>query len=312
MKLVSIRTQSNGRPTIGAVIDGDLVVDLHVASGGKLPNTMLSFLAAGDAAMEAARQILKSVAAKAKSSDFVHPLENVELLSPVPRPGKIIHTACNFVSHLEELTTWQAPEWQAHNWGSFHFDHPTGFLEAPSSVVGQDARVARPVFTRQLDYEVEMATVIGRTAHNVPVERALDYIAGFMVFNDLSARDIQAREHANKVILLGKSFDGSCPLGPWLTTRDEVPDPNNLAMKLLVNGQVRQDSSTSRMKYKPAELVSWWSHMTLEPGDIITSGSPPGVAAGMKEPAWLEPGDRVDAVVESLGTLTSHIVAPES
>jgi acylpyruvate hydrolase len=307
MKLITFRPPNAHAPTIGGLIDGDIAIDLPAVTEGALPENMLDFLAGGEDAMAVARRALDAAAGRTDGPG-TYPLDEIELLAPVPRPGKIIHTACNFVSHLEELTTWKAPEWQAHDWSTFHFDHPTGFLQAPSSVVGTGARVARPVFTQQLDFEVEMAIVIGRTAHNVDVEEALDYVAGYTVFNDLSARDIQAREHANKVILLGKSFDGSCPLGPWLTTRDEIADPTDLAMKLFVNGEMRQDSSTKHMKTKPAELVAWWSHITLEPGDVITSGSVPGVAAGMDEPKWLQPGDKVDAVVEPLGTLTTFIV----
>ncbi|RMF98773.1 MAG: fumarylacetoacetate hydrolase family protein, partial [Gammaproteobacteria bacterium] len=218
----------------------------------------------------------------------------------------------NFDAHLEELTTWKEPEWQSHNWGEFHFEHPTGFLEAPSSVVPSGARVAVPHFTRQLDYEIEIGIIIGKRAFRVPVDEAMDYVAGYTIFNDLSARDIQAREHSNKVILLGKSFDGSCPFGPHLVTVDQISDPHNLKMQLRVNGELRQDANTSQMHYKTAELVSWWSNTTLEPGDIITSGSPPGVAAGMAEPKWLKPGDRVDAEVAELGTLTTFIVGNET
>ena len=143
----------------------------------------------------------------------------------------------------------------------------------------------------------------------VPMETAEDQVFGLCLLNDWSARDIQAREHSNKVIMLGKSFDGSCPFGPHLVTPDELSDPHQLPMTLRVNGEVRQDASTADMHYKTAELVSWWSNTTLEPGDIITSGSPPGVAAGMAVPDWLEPGDQVDATVAELGTLTTHIVA---
>ena len=125
-----------------------------------------------------------------------------------------------------------------------------------------------------MDYEIEFAAVIGRVAKNVSPENALDYVAGYCVFNDISARDIQAREHANKVILLGKSFDTSCPLGPWLTTSDEIADPQALTMQLRLNGELRQNSNTRDMVFSMRDLVSWWSQITLEPGDVITSGSP--------------------------------------
>jgi 2-keto-4-pentenoate hydratase/2-oxohepta-3-ene-1,7-dioic acid hydratase in catechol pathway len=301
MKLASFLIKSTGEATIGAVLENGLL-DLHAASNGELPSNMIEFLEQGSGAMDRAREL---------SADWrgpVYSADDIELQAPVPRPGKIMHTSCNFSAHLEELTGWEEPEWQSHNWGEFHFEHPTGFLEAPSSVVGHGAGVQVPHFTRQLDYEIEIGVIIGKTAFRVSREEALDYVAGLTIFNDLSARDIQAREHSNMVILLGKSFDGSCPLGPHLVTLDEVGDVDDLAMVLTLNGEERQNSSTANMVYKIAEMVSWWSNTTLQPGDVLTSGSPPGVIAGMKDGAYLSPGDRIDATVEKLGTLTTFIV----
>jgi 2-keto-4-pentenoate hydratase/2-oxohepta-3-ene-1,7-dioic acid hydratase in catechol pathway len=301
MKLASFKPKSTGAATIGVVLD-DGVLDLHAASGGELPASMIAFLQLGANGMDRARELAKSGAGPLLGEDAI------ELQAPVPRPGKIMHTSCNFSAHLEELTTWQEPEWQSHNWAKFHFQHPTGFLEAPSSVVPHGARVSVPHFTQQLDYEIEVGVIIGRTAFRVPREKALDYVAGLTIFNDLSARDIQAREHSNQVILLGKSFNGSCPLGPYLVTMDQVGDPDDLKMVLKLNGEERQNSSTANMVYKIADMVAWWSNTTLEPGDVLTSGSPPGVIAGMKNPVYLKPGDRIDCTVEHLGTLTTYIV----
>ncbi len=303
MKLASFRIKKYGENTIGGLV-GDRLIDLVAASDGALPSRMIEFLEHGDEAMQSARRLLEGADG---SGAAAYALDEVELLAPVPRPGKIIHTSCNFGKHLEELSTWSAPEWKAHDWSTFHFEHPTGFLEAPSSVVASGAKVVRPEFTKQLDYEIEIAIIIGKTAHRVPVEESLDYVAGYTVFNDISARDIQAREHANKVILLGKSFDSSCPLGPYLVTTDEIPDPTVLDMTMRVNGETRQKARTGDMIYKPAELVAWWSNMTLEPGDVITSGSPPGVIAGMENPKWLDKGDIVEATIESIGTLRNEI-----
>ncbi len=312
-------TVSGAHRTIGAFVK-DCYVDLPALTGGHLPADMIEFLRLGDAGMQRARAALAEIDGRLqpgqpgrlkgpKGERCAFAPEEIVLCAPVPRPGKIIHTSCNFDAHLAELTTWQEPEWQSHNWKNFHFVHPTGFLEAPSSVVASGARVAIPHFTQQLDYEIEIAIIIGRTAFRVPKSEAMKYVAGYTIFNDLSARDIQAREHSNKVILLGKSFDGSCPFGPHLVTPDELGDAHDLDMKLRVNGKVRQDANTSQMHYKTAELVAWWSNTTLEPGDIITSGSPPGVAAGMASPEWLKAGDLVEATIEKLGTLTTHIVA---
>jgi len=308
MRLATFKIDGGAKRTIGAYVN-DLYVDLNGLTDGALPGDMIAFLELGEPGMARARAALQDLGDAGAGQPYVHAPGDIVLEAPVPRPGKIIHTACNFDAHLEELTGWDQPEWQSHNWGEFHFEHPTGFLEAPSSVVASGAKVAVPHFTRELDYEIEIGIIIGRRAFRVPVDEGMNYVAGYTIFNDLSARDIQSREHSNKVVMLGKSFDGSCPFGPHLVTPDELSDPHRLAMTLRVNDEVRQDNSTAGMHYKTAELVSWWSNTTLEPGDIITSGSPPGVAAGMPVPKWLQPGDRVDATVAELGTLTTHIVA---
>lgn len=305
MKLASYRIKSSGKSTIGVVLADGSYLDLNAASAGELPGSMLAFLGMGESAMARARALAGSTV---PGQSGVATADDVELQAPVPRPGKIMHTSCNFPAHLSELTTWQAPEWQSHNWGGFHFDHPTGFLEAPSSIVPSGASVAIPHFTKQLDYEIEIAVVIGRKAFRVSPQEALDYVAGLTIFNDLSARDIQAREHANNVILLGKSFDGSCPLGPYLVTLDEIGDVNDLDMHLTLNSEPRQVSNSGQLHFKIADMVSWWSNTTLEPGDVITSGSPPGVIAGSSNPVYLKGGDRIDCRVEKLGTLTTYIV----
>ncbi len=302
MKLASFILPGGDKRTIGVVLEKGLL-DLCAASDGALPDDMRSFLEMGEPAMEKARALADTPPAGAN----IHAAGDIELLAPVPRPGKILHTACNFGEHLSELTTWSAPEWQEHDWGTFHFEHPTGFLQAPSCIIGTGATVVRPAFTKQLDHEVELGIVIGKTAKRVSQDEALTYVAGYTVFNDVSARDIQAREHANKVILLGKSFDTSCPLGPYLVTTDEIPDPTILDMEMRVNGKVHQKAKTGDMIYKPDQLVAWWSNLTLEPGDLITSGSPPGVIAGMKNPVWLDEGDVMEAEIEGLGVLMNPI-----
>jgi acylpyruvate hydrolase len=281
---------------------------------------MIDLLEGGDAALASARVTVETVRDRlqrepveavrgADGARLVYRESEIELLAPVPRPGKILHTSCNFDRHLGEIiTSWRAPEWRQLNVETFHHDHPTGFLQAPSAVVGSGGKVIRPRFTRQLDYEIELAIIIGRRGRYIGQDAALDYVAGFAVFNDISARDIQSREHANRVILLGKCFDTSAPLGPYLVTKDELADPQNLGMELRVNGEVRQKANTAEMHYKIRDLVAWWSNITLEPGDVITSGSPAGVAAAMSPPKWLEPGDRIEATIEGLGTLVNEIV----
>jgi acylpyruvate hydrolase len=303
MKLVSFKIKDSGVQTIG-VFALEHYFDLVALSDGELPGDMNAFLDSGTGAMDKAQSLL----ADSNSDRFAYTEDQIQLLAPVPHAGKIMHTSCNFDAHLDELTNWQAPEWQDHGWGDFHFEHPTGFLEAPSSIVASGEGIKIPRFTEQLDFEIEVGIVIGKTAKCVSEQEALDHVAGLMIFNDISARDIQAREHANKVILLGKSFDGSCPFGPWLVTLDEIGNVDDLDMKLRLNGEVRQSSNTSKTHYKIRELVSWWSEMTLHPGDIITTGSPPGVISGMENPEWLKPGDLIEATVEKLGTLVTPII----
>jgi len=283
------------------------------------PTTMVEFLEGGAASMAQAAAVSEYLCKRAVAETpesitgrggerLVLRREEITLLAPVPRPGKILHTSVNFGSHLKDLTGWKAPEWKAHKWETFHYNHPTGFLQAPSAVVGTEANVIRPRFTQQLDYEIELAIIIGKRGRYISQDEAMDHVAGFCVFNDISARDIQGREHANKVILLGKSFDTSCPLGPYLVTKDELKDPQNLEIELKVNDEVRQKSNTSEMIYGIRDLVAWWSNITLEPGDVITSGSPAGVAAGMDVPKWLQPGDRIEATIQGLGTLANTVV----
>lgn len=301
MKLVTFKIKESGTQTIGVYTDAGTYVDIAAQSNGALPNEMNEFLSRGESAFAIAADVAAN-ATRAYSED------EVIQMAPVPNPGKIIHTSCNFDAHLKELSGWQAPEWQDHGWGDFHFEHPTGFLEASSCIVANGEGITIPRFTKQLDFEIEVGIVIGKKAKCVKVEDALDYVAGLTIFNDVSARDIQAREHANKVILMGKSFDGGCPFGPWLVTKDELGDMNNLKMELRLNGEVHQDSSTADTHYNIQELVSWWSEMTLWPGDIITTGSPPGVISGQENPEWLKPGDVVDCYVEKLGNLVTPII----
>jgi len=316
MRLATFKTKGARKPTVG-IFDGDCYIDLHTLSNRKLPRDMLDFLSVGKSAMDQAHSLASEVSGQSHTSPetmkvngkrYMFRPGEIRLGAPVPAPGKIIHTACNFDAHLDELTTWKDPEWESHNWKDFHFEHPTGFLQAPSSVCPHNTEVEIPVFTQELDHEIEIAIIIGKEAFQVGIHDAMEYVAGYTIFNDLSARDIQGREHSNKVILMGKSFRNSCPLGPHLVTTDQLSDPHNLDMKLYVNGELRQDSNTSMMHYKTAELVSWWSLMGLYPGDVISSGSPPGVIAGMDNPVWLKPGDIIDAKVAELGTLTTRIV----
>ena len=225
-------------------------------------------------------------------------LESVTVLPPIAHPSKIICMGGNFSDHLREGRSSLPP-------------FPISFLKAPTSLVGHRASVVYPRQVKLLDYEVELATVIGKKCRDVAREDALQYVAGFSVFNDISARDIQFAEMKRGFCNLGKNFDTFGPMGPYLVTPDQVGNLDNLELELRVNGQVRQLSSTKNMIFKVRELVEFFSSMTLEPGDIITSGTPSGVAIYRipdKEPYLLRPGDGIEARVENLGRLQNNVV----
>jgi 2-keto-4-pentenoate hydratase/2-oxohepta-3-ene-1,7-dioic acid hydratase in catechol pathway len=206
----------------------------------------------------------------------------------VVAPQKIIAIGLNYRKHAEET-------------GSPIPEYPIAFNKFANALAAHGETVTIPPVTSKADYEVELAVVIGRRAATVPVESALDYVLGYATANDLSARDLQLR---TSQWMLGKTLDGFLPIGPDLVTADEVPDPQALRLRTWLNGELRQDSSTSDMIFSVAELVSYCSrHFTLLPGDVMITGTPAGVIAGMEEPVWLKGGDRVVVEVEGLGQL---------
>jgi len=221
----------------------------------------------------------------------------------VPRPRKFIAAGKNYFEHQDEMgrpADAKVPQL------------PIAHVQFASTVVPTNATVAIPPETKHLDYEVEIAAVIGRPAFRVSKENALDYLFGYTVYNDISDRDTYRGEARNGggVGCLGKNFAGFSPLGPYLVTPDEIGDPQLLALQSRVNGNVRQNSTAQRMMYKINEQIAHWSGIGLEPGDILGTGTPGGVAAGRKpdqEQWWLKSGDVVEVEVEKLGTLVTHI-----
>ena len=233
-----------------------------------------------------------------KSLKGVFELDKVIVLPPIERPAKIICMGGNFSDHLKEGTATLPP-------------FPISFLKSPTALVGHRASVVYPPRVKLLDYEVELATVIGRKCKDVSKKDALDYVAGFSIFNDISARDIQFAEMKRGFCNLGKNFATFAPMGPFLVTPDQTGNPDSMGMELRVNGDTRQLSSTKNMVFKVRELVEFFSSMTLEPGDIITSGTPSGVAIYRKPdngPYLLKPGDRIESKIETLGKLQNRIV----
>ncbi len=329
MKLVTYvpKQSGEGNPRIGVLLDEHFIMDLHSATvlylrevlrekdpsafaSRIVPSDMISFLCRGKEAMDLASRTVRFMQGFSthnkdgpKGPDgkpVIFSLGDVRLKAPVLRPGKIIAMGLNFMSHVEENKT-DPPE------------YPVGFLKAPSAVTGPYDPIPYPRATKQLDYEVELAIVIGQKGKEIPKEKALDYVAGYCIMNDLSARDLQAKEMRKRMILLSKGLDAMAPMGPYLVTPDEIADPDSLLMELQVNDEPepRQKAYTSEMIFKVHDLVAYWSQMTLEPGDVITSGTPAGIGLyrGPDPNAWLlKPGDVVEARIEKLGAIRNRIV----
>ena len=220
--------------------------------------------------------------------------ENAALRAPILSPPKIVCLGLNYRDHAEESGA-KIPE------------EPIIFMKPRTTIIGPEEPVIKPSFVRELDYEVELAVIIGRRGRDIPVSKAAEYIFGYTVFNDISARDIQFKDGQ---WTRGKSFDTFAPTGPCTATPAQIGDPNNLRLRTRVNGEIRQDSSTSRMVFNVYEIIHHLSRvMTLEPCDIIATGTPGGVAAFMKpKPRFLQPGDIVEVEVEKVGTLRNPIV----
>jgi 2-keto-4-pentenoate hydratase/2-oxohepta-3-ene-1,7-dioic acid hydratase in catechol pathway len=246
----------------------------------------------GDAIVPMGRDVSAFLSTGEETDGQPIPFDPSALRAPVPRPGKIICVGLNYYDHTVES-------------GQPIPSEPVLFPKFANSVVGPDDDVIVPAVAQQIDYEAELGVVIGRVTHDVSAEEALDYIGGYLCVNDVSARDLQ---FATGQWMRGKAIDTFLPTGPWLITSDEVGDPQGLSIRCLVNGEVRQDSNTKEMAYGVAELVSFISQtITLEPGDIIATGTPPGVGMASTPPRYLQHGDEVTVEIEKLGRLTNRI-----
>jgi 2-keto-4-pentenoate hydratase/2-oxohepta-3-ene-1,7-dioic acid hydratase in catechol pathway len=298
-KLATYQSPQGAR---AGLIVGEEIFDLAAATGRASDASMLDVLRDWDGA----RGLLQEAAAGVKAEGRA--LSATTLLPPVPAPGGIFCAGANFSDHMMEMAKVQgiAPEPDPHSVGlkPWHFIKLAHCLAAPGSTV------TLPAYSAMVDWEAELTAVIGRPARNVAIERALNYVAGYTIANDLSARDFSKRPHVSdtspfKYDWLGqKNFDGACPLGPWMVPADAIPDPQNLAIKLTVNDVIKQDSHTSKMIFTLAEQISHLStRVTLQPGDLILTGTPAGVGLARKE--FLKPGDVVKVWVEGIGTLTN-------
>jgi acylpyruvate hydrolase len=289
MKLVTFVHDGQARlGVLQASAAGETVIDLNRADPN-LPADMLGFLAAGAGAQVLAKRAIADAPPAA-----VLERSAVTLKAPIPRPGKILCIGLNYRDHAAESNQ-PIPE------------HPTVFAKYVNTVIGPGEAIVLPKITEKIDYEAEFAFVIGRTARHVAAADALDYVAGYLPFNDVSARDYQMRTSQWTV---GKTFDTFGPMGPALVTADEIPDPHNLDIQLSINGEVLQSSNTRNLIFSVNELIAdLTSFMTLEPGDLISTGTPSGVGAARDPQRWLRAGDVVRIEIAGLGVLENLVVA---
>ena len=301
MKLVTYRYSVEAEARLGVVVD-DLVVDvsaLGAAFDRDLPNTMLDLIDEGKAGLDAIKFCLKSANGNFDTGTAMA-FANVDLLAPIPRPRKnIFGIGLNYVEHVAESartldTSKELPK------------QPVIFSKPPTTVIGPGMAIEHnSQITKQLDWEVELAVIIGTRAKRVSKKDALAHVFGYSVMIDISARD---NRRAGQWIF-SKGQDTYAPFGPCIITADDIPDPQNLDLWLTVNGQEKQRSNTKHMLFKVDELISDISSgITLEPGDIIATGTPDGVGAGRNPQEWLWPGDVVVGTVEGIGTLRNHVI----
>ena len=235
---------------------------------------------------------LEEIKTKKNDLDYDLLVDDVELLSPLPNPPKIICLAFNYYDHARDA-------------GLTPTEEPVIFLKPSTALNSPHGTIISPSYVKRLDYEAEIAVIIGTKIKKVSEEESLDAIFGYMVFHDVSARDIQFKD---KQFTRGKSIDTFAPCGPWITTKDEVGDPQSLKIMTTVNGEIRQNSSSSNMVIPIRKIISSLSNLiTIEPGDIISTGTPAGVAMSMKEPKYLKHNDIVEISIEKLGTIKNRI-----
>jgi 2-keto-4-pentenoate hydratase/2-oxohepta-3-ene-1,7-dioic acid hydratase in catechol pathway len=326
MKLCTFEPRA-GVSRIGAVRANGDVVDLtaayalyaqnleHEQAAGRLamarvPPDMRQLFEGGDASLKAAQTALRYAADLPQDATGIHgepilyPASQARLKAPII-PKKFFHTAGNFREHHEEAQ-------------KAGFSHPVLpwiiFFQNVDAIIGPDEPIIYPEhLTRELDYELELAIVIKKPGKHFSAAEAADYIGGFVIFNDVTARDIQREEMKSGVFSLSKGIDTFCPLGPWIVTPDEMPDPQRLSMKLRVNGQLRQSSNSSRMAVTIPEILAHYSPMGYSAGDVLSTGTISGVAAFSADPKslYLKPGDIVECEIEGIGVLRNPVISWE-
>jgi acylpyruvate hydrolase len=310
MRLATFRND-HGEARLGAVLN-DSIVDLNAAYRAMLehrgepraaelahalvPADMIGFLDGGDRAIGAAREVLDQVSsmgpAGARERHLAYPAASVKLLAPVPSPRKLILVGLNYRDHAEETGN-KIPE------------VPTLFSKYPNTVIAPGDPIKIPRVSSKIDYEGEYAFVIGKGGRDIPKNKALDHVVGYTVVNDVSCRDYQMRTGQ---WMIGKTFDTFCPMGPYLVLKDEVPDPHNLELSTYLNGERVQHSNTKNLIFNTNDLIAYISEcFTLEPGDVVSTGTPGGVGAARKPQLWMKAGDVVRVEISGLGVLENPL-----
>ncbi len=307
LKLVTFT--KDGVSRIGAIVE-ETVIDLHLSyqslldSAGKLraqqiaeayvPSEMTGFLQGGKESLEEAKKAIPFALEEReyKGRTLIYPRDQVKVEAPVPAPGKMICVGHNYREHILEMKRELPP-------------YPVVFAKFANTVIGPEDDIPFYPISKQLDYEAEFAFVIGKRARNVSQADALDYVAGYTIVNDVTYRDLQRR---TLQWLQGKSVEGSAPMGPWLVTSDELQDPSGLGVALTVNGELRQKSNTENLVFSVPYLVEFLSGlMTLEPGDVILTGTPGGVGVAMEPQVFLKDGDIVRIEIDKIGVLENRV-----
>jgi 2-keto-4-pentenoate hydratase/2-oxohepta-3-ene-1,7-dioic acid hydratase in catechol pathway len=271
----------------------------RVLDAGAAPKDMIELLGRGQAwgkSLATVTSLLaRGIDSKKAPRGLFTPLAKARLLAPIPKPGKITCVGMNYADHARE---------QGHEPPK----SPIFFLKSGNTICGPGDAIHLPPNSSQVDYEAEFAVVMGKKGSRIPEEKAFDYVAGYMILHDVSARDLQ---FSDGQWYRGKSCDTFAPTGPWIVTRDEIKDPHNLRISLTLNGETMQDSNTSNLIFSVPYLVSYLSQSaTWEVGDLISTGTPPGVGVFRKPPVFLKAGDTTSVTVEKLGTLTNPVVGP--
>jgi len=303
MKLV---TYSRNQSISCGILTDEGIIDIPSAwPGPNPPRSVKEILHRGPSCLE-------KLAELTNSADTFTPLDSVKLLAPIPRPGKAIALAGNYSEHIKEAALKQGFKLGLSD-SPRQMTVPRPFIMPATVVIGPDDEIPWPAYSNKIDYEIELAVVIGKQAKYVDIENAPDYVAGYTIANDISARSVTFLKGRQKRPwddfydwLNGKWADGFLPMGPYLLTADKIEDVQNLNLILKVNGEVRQNANTTQMIYRVADIVSFLSHiMTLEPGDIIATGTPAGVAVATGN--FLQPGDSIECTIEKLGTLKNTL-----